>query len=399
VILVFTVIVVNRKNLDHTKKHLILNTNSLEPTIRAAVEFIAEDATAKSNRQILKYRHLFTVELTDSTQHMRESVTTVGPSIYREDEAGNEISENDFFGILSGNPNAMVIPHGFEDHDVELMFSNRKPLPLAQGILSQNEVRLLGIFQRDIQELQESNFFINAPGTLTTVGVTRLSPAQSMKLATPCNDEEIRSYVTIFRRLYMTSSRDPANLSLIVPIAGRALGDHPYGIWLEKTFESYSNHLKSKQKIWPFGPLFECTFTTRELIDVFLYSQYSHQPDLKKEQEFDSYIDEMTGNRDLLTWLFLTEIHHLGRKMKSISTGILPWFCHYCAHNNCKPSVLDSIHKVIPGIGAQEKQEDRRKRLIEEKAKELAFRFWSDAGEPNGGPELFLDAARKKIEE
>lgn len=398
-LLILTVSVINRTNKELAKKNLILDTEKLEPAVRAVVELIAEDPAIKLKPKILRYRHLFTAELSSSTQYVEGKVVTVGPSDYWEDESGQRISLNEVIRIQTGNPGAIAIPRGFEDHDLELMLSESKPLPCGQRVISQKEVRLLGIFDRDIQELRESKFITNNPGTLTTVGFPSLSSSQPMHLETPCNDDELRSFIMIFRRLYMTSKTDPANLFLIVQIITKAFGDHPYSTWIEKSYQSYKHHLDSKQQIGVFGPSFECTFTTKNLIDVFLYYHYAHQPDEKKEQEFHAYTEELSGNRELLTWLFLTEIHRLGWKMYSISSAIRPWFREFCDQNNCWPQSAISIHKSISGIGAQEKQEDRSKRMFDEKVKQLAYHLWIDSREPAGGYELFLETARNQLKE
>lgn len=398
-ILILTIMIINRTNREHTRKDLILDTVTLEPSVRAAVELITEDPAIELKPKILKYRHLFTAELSSSTQYVEGRVVFVGPSDYWEDEKGQRVSRNEVIQIKTGNPQLVSIPHSYEDHDLELILSESKPLPLAQGKISDEDVRLLGIFDRDIQELQESKFITNNPGTLQTVGFPTLSSSQPMQLETPCNDDELRSFIMIFRRLYMTSNNDPANLYLIVKLVTKAFGDHPYGTWIEKSFKSYKDHLDRKQKIGLFGPSFECTFTTKKLIDVFLYYHYAHQPDVKKERDFNAYIQELSGNRDLLTWLFLTEIHRLGCKMRSISSAIRPWFRKYCEQNNCWPQSAISIHKSISGIGAQEKQEDRSKRLFDEKVKQLACDLWIDSSEPAGGHELFLETARKQLKE
>jgi len=64
-----------------------------------------------------------------------------------------------------------------------------------------------------------SAFMKDGPGTLTSSGAIPT-------LTTPVTDDEIRSYVTIFRRLYMTGHRDPASFVKVVPIFVKALGDH-----------------------------------------------------------------------------------------------------------------------------------------------------------------------------
>ena len=98
--------------LDRTDKHfkdrcLYLDTETLDPVTRAAVELVAENESSRTEREILKYRHLFvdkelgTVCGNPNTWH---SFRTVGPSEYFEDETGKELTLNEMGPILTGSP-------------------------------------------------------------------------------------------------------------------------------------------------------------------------------------------------------------------------------------------------------------------------------------------------------
>jgi hypothetical protein len=66
-------------------------------------------------------------------------------------------------------------------------------------------------------------------------------------------------------------------------------------------------------------------------------------------------------------------------------------------HHNITPDVLHSLQDVHSGIGTAEKDEDRRERLFNEKAEQLAAALWEQADRPAGGPSQFLADARDQL--
>jgi hypothetical protein len=390
--------------LDRTDKQfkdrcLYLDTKTLDPVARAAVELVAENRSSKIEREILKYRHLFVegiVEKGPSDPSEWNKFGTVGPSEYLEDETGQEISHDEMARILTGSPSARVIPSGAKRHDIDLMLAEPKPIPLAEASLSPDEIRLLGYFVRDLQELLNSAFMKNSPGMLTSSSGF-MTPSSNPTLETAATDDEIRSFVTIFRRLYMTGAHDPASFVKVVPVFVNALGDHPYGKWVEGTAKEYQRHLAAVPEARPFVPTGTCTFTTKRLIDVFLYTQYAHQPDEKKQRQYEACLAELHGKRAVFTWMFLTELWKCSLEIGNAGKVIAWWFKHYCDHHKVSPDVLKSLRDHHAGLGAAEKEEDRRERLFGEKVEQLAADLWEQAGRPQGGPTRFLITARDQL--
>ncbi len=377
-------------------RNLNLNTNSLDPTTQAAVELVAESKSSKTEWEILKYKHLFakgTVVSVGNPDNW-DRFMSVGPSEYLEDELGNEITDNEMAQILTGSSTARSIPRGAKQHDIDFMHSEPKPIPLAEVSLTTEEVRLLGYFVRDLRELQESAFMTDGPGTLKTSGNTILSSAGNPILETAVTDEEIRSFVMIFRRLYMTGNHDPASFTKVVPIFVKALGDHPLSKWIEGMFKDYHRHLESAPDTWPFVP---CTFSTKLLIDVFLYTQYAHQPSADRQRQFGECLAVVHGHRAVLTWMFLTEIWQLSLEVGNVGKVIASWFKQYCDHHSVSPNVLNSLRDHHDGLGSAEKEADRRLRLFKEKVKQLATDLWEQEGKPAGGPTQFLIVAGEQL--
>ncbi len=177
----------------------------------------------------------------------------------------------------------------------------------------------------------------------------------------------------------------------------QAIGDHPYAKWIAGAAGELQRHLAAVPDCPPLSQPGACTFTTKRLIDVFLYTQYAHQPDVKRERQFIECCNEVHGNRAVLTWLFLTEIWTCSLEIGNVGRCISSWFSHYCAHHGVSPDVLNSLRDDHVGLGVAEKEEDRRARLFREKVEELAMEFWKEQGRPGGGPSQFLMTARDQL--
>jgi hypothetical protein len=160
-------------------RYLYLHTRTLDPVTCAAVELVAENRSSRTQREILKYRHLF-VEQELSAVHANQNdwdrLIGVGPSEYFEDETGKEFTHDDMARIITGSSTARAIPPGAKQHDIDFMLAEPKPIPLADVSLTSDELRLLGYFVRDLEEMQGSAFMKDGPGTLTA---SRRSPPPS----------------------------------------------------------------------------------------------------------------------------------------------------------------------------------------------------------------------------
>jgi hypothetical protein len=61
------------------------------------------------------------------------------------------------------------------------------------------------------------------------------------------------------------------------------------------------------------------------------------------------------------------------------------------------PDVLKSLRHDQSGLGAAEKEEERKARLFREKTEEIAMELWKQHGRPEGGPTQFLLMAREQL--
>lgn len=376
-------------------RSLYLDTKTLDPVTRIAVELVTEKLSPGRDRQIIQLRHLFHERDSESSlgdPHTWGGFQWVGPLEYLEDETGKEIAEQEVLKVVTGNRNVIRIPNGAGQHDIDLMLSEPKPIPVTDIFLPFDEIRVLGYFARDLQELSNSALMKDGPGS---IGSTSTGDVPILKTAV--TDDEIRSFVTIFRRHYMES--EPASFEKAVAVYVKALGDHPYSKWVAGTLAEYESHLASPPDphFLPFMHEANCTFTIKRLIDVFLYTQYAHQPDEKRQRQFNECLGQVHGQRSLLTWLFLTEIWRCSLMIGNAGRVITRWYKCYCDHHGVSPEVLTSLRDNHPGLGATEKRDARNARLFREKTEELALEFWKQHGRPEGGPTQFLLMAREQL--
>jgi hypothetical protein len=379
---------------------LILHTKTLDPVTRAGIELVVQSKSPKTERNIVKYRHLFVEDAPPkraAAVRILESFQFVGPSEYFEDETGREITDDEMGQILTGSPTAKLIPSGAKQHDIDFMLAATQPIPIAEVQLDAEEIRLFGYFVRDLQEAKDSAFMKDGPGTLKTSELGLLSPSSTPTLVTAANDEEIRSFVMIFRRLYMTGRHDPASFSKIIPIFTKALGNHPRSKWVEGVAKEYKKHLDSIPDFRPLIRSGTCTFTTKRLIDVFLYTQYAHQPNDERERQFGECLQEVHGKRVVLTWMFLVEMWKCYLEIGNAGRVIAWWFNRYCEHHGISPDVLNSLRDDHTGLGVVEKEADRQARMFREKTDEIAMELWKASGSPVGGHSQFVSTASRQL--
>jgi hypothetical protein len=376
-------------------RDLWLETDSLDPASKAAVETIHDLGETGQNRKMLRYRHLFQEKcyareewMTLVTRH--GGMNSVFIVEYFEDENGKELTDKRMAEILTGNPNAVMFPVGTPPHVINYALSPRRPIPMESISLSAEQLNVLGYFTRDLREVTASTFYKNGPGTLTTGRGRR-----ELFLQTATSDEEIRSFVTIFRRLYIEN--EPASFRKAVAAfteatQGYALSDYVTGVLGE-----YDAVLGGKPHFAPFVRIENCSFTQKRLIDVFLYTRYSHQPDEKRARQFQECLASVGGNLPGLTWLFLSAMWYCAIHIRNAGVMVAQLYDRYCQVHNASCSILPSVLSDNPQIGTLETKEARQERVLREKATELARQLWSSAGSPSGGPDQFFPQAQEQL--
>jgi hypothetical protein len=267
----------NRSTKDFVGRDLILDTKTLESVLRAAVELAIETKNTNTDRYFLKFRALFKEVNFDQLDEQQRidpgGFKTIALHEYCEDETGKEMTHTEVGRILTGNPQAVSIPAGARQHDIDLMLSEPKPLPISGVSLTDTGIRVLGYFARDLRELQESALMKNGPGSISWRGHSFTDQAVDPVLETSVTDEELRSFVTIFRRLYM--AKEPANLLKTAEIFTSAIGDYPKVKWIAAEIQGYEAKLNSPCDVRPFLQSQLFSITRKRIIDVFIYTQYA----------------------------------------------------------------------------------------------------------------------------
>jgi hypothetical protein len=231
---------------------------------------------------MLHYRHLFKdIQLTEDTfQTLCErhgGIRSLFIPDYFEDETGKELTSRQMATVLTGNPDSILLPPGAKQYDIDYILSDKRPIPIDQVTLSQEQLNVLGYFARDLRELLTSTLYKDGPGIITGYA------GNINVLKTAASDEEIRSFVTIFRRLYM--EKEPANFVKVLGLFHNIAHGYPLGQWVQGISNEYQEGLKESPECIPMCGLGKLPFSRKRLIDVFLYTQYAHQPDGRRTQQ------------------------------------------------------------------------------------------------------------------
>jgi hypothetical protein len=212
---------------------------------------------------------------------------------------------------------------------------------------------------------------------------------------TAVSDEEIRSSVTIFRRLYMEN--EPANFRKAADVGIAAFQGHPASRLIQAIADEFDQSLERGLDPQPLLGMKVFPFTRKRLLDVYIYTQYAHQPDERRTRQFNKCLTAIGGNRRVLTWLFVTELWKCVLEIQAAGAIIADFYSRYCQSRNIISPIVASIRSDHFGIGSLEKKETKELRVLGEKAEELAKSLWERAGRPEGGHSAFLKTAKDQL--
>ena len=377
-------------------RDLWLDTNSLDVATKATVELICKLKDRSQERKISQYRHFFK-EKDDTSGNMIDvynydnSMDSVFIHDYFEDENGNELSNKQMASILTGKSDAIMFWAGTKQHHIDYAFADKRPISIDQISLADKQLEVLGYFSRDLREMLASAFYKNGPAKLTRRG------SNLPDVETSVTDEEIRSFVTIFRRLYI--QKEPANFLKAAAVFEDAVKGYPINDWIRGVANEYEAGLRKKPFFVPYLQQKNYPFSRKRVIDVFLYTQYAHQPNAKRKRQFEECLLAAGNIQPLLTWLFLTELHACSLHIRNAGVIIADFYDRYCQCHRIFPDILQSMASNHPGIGMLEKKEAQQARIFQEKVEELAKTLWENNGCPEGDMEWFIDQAQNMLEQ
>ena len=378
----------DRNARDFMDRELWLNTATLDPAVKMAVELTATKQSP-FGREILKYRNLF--QLRDEDFELpNDHLSSVGIDDYFEDEEEAEISLLEAVRIQTGSHVPFLVPSGTKPYEIEYLLNAHIPMPCHEIDMTPDQIHMLAYFSRDLEELISTVFYAEGSGSFQFPDKSR-----DIIHTTSVTGDQIRAHLMIFRRLYM-ANKEEADFLKASSVFQSLLCGHPISELVKGRTEEYVNQLKTIPKV-PHRQIIQVQFESKKLIDVFMYSKYLHQPNTKREKEHLECLEQVGGRENYLNWMFLSELHSLSMRMKNAGLIIASWFGHWCKHHNVSPPVVSTTdHK---GIGANETRAVRDARLFHEKVKELELVLWQEANKPEGGPIQFRQQATTQIQD
>ena len=351
-----------------------LDTNSLSPVDKASVEYIMEISDVVISRKLVKYRHLFKEEQGSlpNSGLPSDGFRTFELNDYIEDENGNELPP----------PIDAYSEDGFLDHN---KLREHIALEFNEHIhLSEEDYEAMCVFATDFNKLTQEALFREGPGELTLLG--RYSQYRSA-----VTHEEIRSFVMIFRKLYM--EKEPGQFVKVARSFLSNASNHPLRTLVSEHLQQYEELLRS-EKPYLFYP-FACT--PKHLIDVVINTQYAHQPQGKRLKQLNTLLEQCEDSEATITWCFLQTIRTLSTCIFNAGRSIVNWFDQYCQYHSLPGVIGTSLYDSNLKIGKLETREARRNRSFREKAEKLAYEIWKSKGQPAGGFAQFIDEAQSQL--
>jgi len=369
------------------EREVLLDTERLDATTRAAVEFCAESSNGTGRLGMIGFRGLFvdTQELRVQWEKCGEFKSLVIDGYY-EDEDGRQLTSRQIATLLTGSPRAVLLPLGAKQHYVDYVLADKRPIDLAAAKLAPNEVEVLTYFARDFQELLSTAFYQEGPGTLSYDEERRSS------IQTAVNEEELRSFMMVFRRLYMKN--EPAGFVQAAGLYCRTLSGYAVADYVGGELAEYEELLRACPDHVPgFISTNKSVLKNKVLMDVYLNTRFAHQPNSRRVRQYRDCLAAANSDKALLVWLALSAFWKAALRMGCTGRLIGDFIVRYCDVHGCQSVILDSVVKEQPGIGTLEKRQARVDRLMLERVRELARSLWVERGSPAGGPDVFLAEA------
>ena len=383
-----------RRTNERSEKWVHLDTATLEPVLRHKVELCLERHDGVS-REILRYRYLFQDEVDSVQQHWNADQHDEYPRIacvsdYAEDDAGKEVSLTEIARIVTGNEDVLVVPPGMRPHDIQFYYlAKNTPLPenpLDHIHLTQQEIDTLACFLRDATELKRERFYLNPP-SLHAQG------AQQWIETIPV--ENIRSFVIVFRKMYMTG--EPGNYLKACDAYTQHFLNKRVTDWVSAEKQVYEEFLSKPACLFPgLGPPY--SFTNKRLIDAFLNTRFVHQPQERRIKQFRDCLQEV-GNADRMEFAFYNAMLELARHYSALQWVLSNELPAYLNHTGAGPSFESPPFVNEGGRGSRPTKEEAEARQLHEFAEKLGYELWTNAGKPEGELPGYVARAKSSLRE
>lgn len=370
-----------------------LDTNELDSVQKHRIEFLVESQGLNS-KTFREWRSLFhqsdepmsVDRLNECMDHIQ--CFSIDDDRYCEDDEGNGLSLQQGLRIVTQDDALIVFPPATRPHDVALRIGDNCPVPedpLAFFQFKQSEVNGLALFLRDIKELRQNPFY-ERHATMRSVGDELTLETISVDL--------IRSFITIFRRLYMSGKHDVGNFRDSCDVYCSRFWNKRVIDWVAEERRLYDEFLQAPAaKIASTQPVF--SFSNKRLIDVFLYTRFAHHPSEERTRQLKQMRNEV-GSDEWLEFMFYEVIQQAAIIYSNVSQYIAFEMDGYWKVGGLQPSA-DTTPFCNGGdrgvlLTAKEEAEER----IRKRAEKLGEDLWNNAGCPaNELPRFVQDAVRQ----
>ena len=380
----------SREKKDFFDRYLYLDTSRLPPVEKHRVELCAEQHS-HADREILTYRELFqerTLTGNSSEPHVPGRIRKIfGVTNYFEDEHGKEISVTEAARIQTGDENVVAFPPGYRSHDIRLILTPNSSIPdkpLDHIRFGEGEVNTLALFVRDANELIRSPFYTTSP---------ILHDDERGLWVETLPVEVICSFVTIFRRLYMTS--EPGSYVKACDVYSQRFLNKRLTEWIAAEKTAYEDFLNTKASFCgATQPKY--SFDNKRLIDVFIYTRFAHQPDDRRTRQFTECLREV-GHAAELEWKFYMAIIQAADCYKAALSVIGNELGAYIKLGGMPPSVDYTPFTNEGGRGQQLTSTELRQRSLKERAERLGEELWRGDGSPRDELPLYVKRAKEAL--
>jgi len=369
-------------------RHLRLHTNSLDTATKYRIEYCMDNRSTR-NRNILDFRHLFETEEEPSSigEEERDTIEVFSIPEYFEDENSNRITSTDIARIATGNDKMVAFSGQYKAHDIRYILAKEPPLSAKDldGIsLSQDAIDTLSYYVRDATELSDSALITKPPSLVSKGCEVRVETIAV---------EHIRSFVMVFRRLYMTGEKGcyiKACKVFCSNFPNKRSAD-----WIEADKQEYEEFLNQNAGILERSKP-NYSFSNKRLVDVFLYTRFAHQPQPSRISQYEKCLAEV-GELARLEWMFYSVTHSISCYYLNAARMIRGVLATYLEHTGQLASVDVSPFANVDGRGTQQTREEENQSRLGVFAIQMGEELWKEAGSPEGERENYIERSQETL--
>jgi hypothetical protein len=243
----------------------------------------------------------------------------------------------------------------------------------------------MSLFLRDIKELRQNSFY-ERNATIRSVGDTLTLETISVDL--------IRSFIVIFRRLYMSGKHDVGNFRDSCNIYCSRFWNQRVIDWVAEERRLYDLFLdEPAAKVAGTKPVF--SFSNKRLIDVFLYTRFAHHPNESRTRQLKQMREEV-GSDEWLEFMFYSVVQQAAITYCNVSQYIAFEMDGYWKVGGLQPSADTTPFCNAGDRGVLRTAKEESEERIRKRAERLGEDLWKIAGSPaNALPQFVEDAMRQ----